>query len=562
MEKKLLNKPVGKKLSTAFGFIFIMFAIISLASFICIFIMKKDMDNFTDVAYKNSNLQLEIRKDIQLTGKYVLWTMTVDDMSTKYELINKTTAAANSVTSNIEELKKTFPDEDLLNRLDTAFSKLVTVRGEVTNLVGYNKNEEALVIFNNDYNDATEALQDVLIEIGDYCDEYADSCYDTSELLFLLAIAIIIIIATISIVIGILLSRTITTSIKTPIDEIEAASNSLKNGILDIDITYQSEDELGALALNFKETCHFLKTIIGDAGYLLKEMSEGNFNIATQNEDVYIGDFEALLLSIQELNVNLSNTLRSISESSDQVALGAQQMAESAQSLAEGATEQAGAIQELTATVESVTSLSNQNAESALSFAATAKHAQAEAEESRSEIDALINAMQLINDTSKEIESIISDIEDIASQTNLLSLNASIEAARAGEAGKGFAVVADQIGKLATDSAQSAVNTRTLIVKALQEIENGNSITSKTALVLEDVLENMKKFAQFSIDSSEQSKTQAEMLQQIELGIEQISSVVESNSAAAEETSATSEELSAQSDGLNGLISMFKLKSE
>ena len=86
--------------------------------------------------------------------------------------------------------------------------------------------------------------------------------------------------------------------------------------------------------------------------------------------------------------------------------------------------------------------------------------------------------------TSQEIQNIIGSIEEIASQTNLLSLNASIEAARAGEAGKGFAVVADQIGKLAGDSAQAAVNTRDLIEKSLQEIENGNQITEKTVAAL------------------------------------------------------------------------------
>ena len=158
--------------------------------------------------------------------------------------------------------------------------------------------------------------------------------------------------------------------------------------------------------------------------------------------------------------------------------------------------------------------------------------------------------MERISSTSQEIQNIIGSIEEIASQTNLLSLNASIEAARAGEAGKGFAVVADQIGKLAGDSAQAAVNTRDLIEKSLQEIENGNQITEKTVAALNKILESMNDFANAAKGASESSTEQ---------GIEQISSVVQSNSAAAEETSATSQELSAQSEGLKNLVGRFKL---
>ena len=182
-----------------------------------------------------------------------------------------------------------------------------------------------------------------------------------------------------------------------------------------------------------------------------------------------------------------------------------------------------------------------------------------QADQSREELQALTNAMERISSTSQEIQNIIGSIEEIASQTNLLSLNASIEAARAGEAGKGFAVVADQIGKLAGDSAQAAVNTRDLIEKSLQEIENGNQITEKTVAALNKILESMNDFANAVKGASESSTEQANMLKQIEQGIEQISSVVQANSATAEETSATSQELSAQSEGLKNLVGRFKL---
>ena len=191
-----------------------------------------------------------------------------------------------------------------------------------------------------------------------------------------------------------------------------------------------------------------------------------------------------------------------------------------------------------------------------------AKEAQDNAAKSQTDLAELTEAMQRISETSLEIQNIIGDIEDIASQTNLLSLNASIEAARAGDAGRGFGVVADQIGKLADDSARSAVNTRELIAKSIQEVKNGNAITKKTVAVLNDILESMKIFASAAEASNEDSKNMARMLEEIEKAIEQISEVVQSNSASAEETSATSEELSAQSDTLKELVSKFQLREE
>ena len=160
------------------------------------------------------------------------------------------------------------------------------------------------------------------------------------------------------------------------------------------------------------------------------------------------------------------------------------------------------------------------------------------------------------------VQNIIASIEDIASQTNLLALNASIEAARAGDAGRGFAVVADQIGKLATDSANSAINTKQLIEKSMEEIEAGNRITEKTVQAIKAVLVSMSEFGEISKTTSDTSRLQADMLEQIQDGIGQISNTVESNSAAAEETSATSQELFAQAENLKNQVQKFQLKDK
>ena len=170
--------------------------------------------------------------------------------------------------------------------------------------------------------------------------------------------------------------------------------------------------------------------------------------------------------------------------------------------------------------------------------------------------------MQRISESSMKIENIISELEDIASQTNLLSLNASIEAARAGEAGKGFAVVADQIRKLAEQSAASAVSTRELIEGSIHDVEDGNKAVALVSETLDEVIKGINAIADTSKSLSESSQSQATAMEQAEQGVNQISEVVQSNSAMAQETSATSEELSAQAETLDNLVRQFTLREQ
>ena len=398
-----------------------------------------------------------------------------------------------------------------------------------------------------------------MVDIGKVASAEAKSQYTSARVTGIVSIILMILIGTGAVAFSTVIRTTITGIMLKPIQKLEGAAEKLKAGQLDVEINYESPDELGKLAGNFRQACKTLEVIVQDTSYLLGEMAEGNFNVSSNNAQIYIGNFRQQYESISKLKHELSDTLTQINEASEQVASGSGQLAGGAQALAEGATDQAGAVEELTATVESVSGIAESSAESASGAYQMVRTAVEQADQSREELQALTNAMERISSTSQEIQNIIGSIEEIASQTNLLSLNASIEAARAGEAGKGFAVVADQIGKLAGDSAQAAVNTRDLIEKSLQEIENGNQITEMTVAALNKILESMNDFANAAKGASESSTEQADMLKQIEQGIEQISSVVQSNSAAAEETSATSQELSAQSEGLKNLVGRFKL---
>ncbi len=559
MEEFYRKLKVGTKLKYAFTTVIVTLAIAVVVSLVSIVKMNVDTYKFYKEAYANSTLQMEIRKDIQLVGKYILWSMTTDDASSTQSYSNLAQKYADQVGKNVTALEKSYNDKKKVAELKDAIEELKKQRAAVVELAKRNKNDEALALFNSDYNDATEKIQDILVDIGKVASAEAKSQYTSARVTGLVSIILMILIGTGAVAFSTVIRTTITGIMLKPIQELEGAAEKLKAGQLDVEINYESPDELGKLAGNFRQACKTLEVIVQDTSYLLGEMAEGNFNVSSNNPQIYIGNFKQQYESMSKLKHELSDTMTQINEASERVASGSGQLAGGAQALAEGATDQAGAVEELTATVESVSGIAESSAESASGAYQMVRTAVEQADQSREELQALTNAMERISSTSQEIQNIIGSIEEIASQTNLLSLNASIEAARAGEAGKGFAVVADQIGKLAGDSAQAAVNTRDLIEKSLQEIENGNQITEKTVAALNKILESMNDFANAVKGASESSTEQANMLKQIEQGIEQISSVVQSNSAAAEETSATSQELSAQSEGLKNLVGRFKL---
>jgi methyl-accepting chemotaxis protein len=406
----------------------------------------------------------------------------------------------------------------------------------------------------NEINDILTDIMETKIAAGNE----QDTILKIMSLVLLIAIVVLIgVIILVSIKIGKKLAKRIATSLQTVSQRMETfAAGDLSSEFPEFDI----KDEIEDLALTTKHMADNLKIILNDIDNHVASIADGNFLAESSCPERYVGEFASLHHSIDNLIIKMKGTLLQINEASEQVEAGSSQLAESAVALAEGAMDQAGAVQELTATIENVTGVAEGTAKEVNDAYQEGLTYREQAEQGSDEMKQLAEAMERISTASKEIENIIAEIEDIASQTNLLSLNASIEAARAGEAGKGFAVVADQIGKLATDSAESAVRTRELIQHTLEEIEKGNAITERTEEALNQVVHGIEFLSDTSKHASDAFSTQVSTMQEVEKGVEQISSVVQSNSAAAQETSATGEELAAQATNLKELIGQFTLR--
>ena len=405
------------------------------------------------------------------------------------------------------------------------------------------------------YNDMKE-LMDLNVNMGD----------DLDDILFVIKIVLGVLVLVIiggSIMTSKRIGAKIADQIEKPVADLAERLKKFAQGDLDSPFPEQNnEDEIAFMNDVAKEMAANLNLIISDLSRLMSLMADGNFAISTEIEDKYVGKFVELLESIRNMNRKMDSTLRHVEESAEQVTAGSENLAQSAQDLAEGATEQAGAVEQLQATMSTIT---EQVADTVNNLNDTSRKAESyakSADSSKTDMRELMEAMQRISETSKKIENIISDIESIASQTNLLSLNAAIEAARAGEAGKGFAVVAEQIRMLADESAKSAVDTRTLIEGALNEIEEGNQVAQKAADSMETVVQGINDISDTSKMLSENSNQQIAALREAEKGIEQISEVVQSNSAASEECSATSEELSAQAEAMNEMTAQFVLRDK
>lgn len=348
-------------------------------------------------------------------------------------------------------------------------------------------------------------------------------------------------------------------SIVKPVREAQQVLTELEKGNLDARIVGDYNGDLVTIKQSINSTTEAWSKYIQEISSVLEQMSEGNLDVEITS--VYKGDFVKIKESVNNIIGSLNAVVSEIVESADNITLSSKNVSEGSQGLSMGASEQASSIEELNTSIAVIAEKTNENALNAEEAEKVVELVKTDAVGGTSKMNDMLDSMSNINDTAKGISKIIKVINDIAFQTNILSLNAAVEAARAGESGKGFAVVADEVRSLAGRSANAVNDTTEMIEKSIAKVGEGSKTAQDTSLALQKIGNGVIKTADIVEKIAHSSKEQASSIQAINNGIKQVSQIIQSNSATAEESAAASEELFAQAEKLRTLISHFQTKS-
>ncbi|MBS5125865.1 MAG: HAMP domain-containing protein [Clostridium sp.] len=556
------NLSISKKLKKVLIVAIIIISTITVATGVGLMYLKGQLESFVETEYASEISIQETATSILTLARDIrdayIRAENGENISSYDQNVKK---YVNEITNELEYVYNINKDPEIARELENFgnnISKWINIGNEILTAINNKDMAKANKLILNDCPEVLDVIIEQVSLIGDKIStNVQDDIQGTTRYIGIVMIIIIVII-----IIGLILItkvvQAIIESISNPVEEIKSAALEMAKGNYDLEIEYTSEDEIGVLADCMREMILFTKDNISNITEVLNKFAEGNFDV--EIEDNYIGEFIEIKESLEKIVDSINNTFYDIKIVTEQVKDGSEQVASTAQVISEGAINQAGIIQELMAAIGQINEKVKVSTEQANSTNVLTIELGNQIELNNEKMNEMVTAMNKIEESSRNIKSIINTIYSISEQTNLLALNAAIEAARAGESGKGFAVVADEIRKLAEESSVAVKNTEILIEDSISNVNNGKNIADEASEALNAVVGKAKEAVELIGTIAKLTEQGAMSISEVYEGIDQIAEVVESNTAISEESAAASEELSSQSESLQNMIDKFKLR--
>lgn len=557
----LKNMRTLHKIMLSFGIITGISVIIIAFSTIALRIVARGTQTMYEEPYKANSLLWTVRRNMVSIERGFYKGIAVNTDSENQAMANDINESAQGALNALNELKLIYTEGEnleLLNEIFRIAAEASPVRKEISDYIIAGDNKKATQLIKDEYSPLFEEITVPILKLYDISEHEAEVFVKDSNRTENLAVATNLILLAVGIVLSVIIATLLTKDITVPLYQIRDAVNEVSNGNLNISINYNFRNAFGEVAQAVNKTISELKKYIDIETKALKELASKNFNVTIEEE--FVGDFKPMKESMLTIIDYFNETMYQIRESATQVNQASNQIAESAEALAAGSTEQASSIDNLVNNINNITKEVIENASNTDNVDRLTSEVTHKLDEGNEYMKKLLTSMDKINNQSQDISNIIKIIDDIASQTNLLSLNASIEAARAGENGKGFAVVANEIGKLASECGQAVKDTTELINANLAIVDEGSNLTTETANCLNTVVSSAIQTKEFTDKIAKACNYQADSLKGVLEGIQQVSLVVESNSAAAEQSSAASVELLTQTESVADMLNQYILK--